>query len=160
MHIQFGGLEEQLFHHLPRVSLVDADENAQRERAVDVGLTDVENLSVVVGQNFHHRGREPRAVLTGDANEDLFFLLGDVVRHRDSFQSMFLLQRDHLYQREVDFHTIVAELETFWQSTVSRRMKSNLVRHVHEDGATNAQPTGKPNGIRHQLMRMMRLLEA
>ena len=65
-----------------------------------------------------------------------------------------------LYQREVDFHTIVAELETFWQSTAGRRMKSNLVRHVHEDGATNAQPTGKPNGIRHQLMRMMRLLEA
>ena len=28
VHIQFGGLEEQFFHHLPRVSLVNADENA------------------------------------------------------------------------------------------------------------------------------------
>ena len=32
VHAQFGGLEEQFFHHLSRVHLIHADEDAQRER--------------------------------------------------------------------------------------------------------------------------------
>ena len=61
--IEFRGLEEQFLHDLTRVGLVHADEDAQRERRVDIGLTNIEDLCIVLGENAHNRGRQSRTVL-------------------------------------------------------------------------------------------------
>ena len=40
---------------------------------MDVGLADIHNLCVVLRQDFHHRGRESRSVLSRDSYQYLFF---------------------------------------------------------------------------------------
>ena len=62
--IEFRGLEEQFLHDLTRIGLVHTDEDTQRERRVDIGLTDIENLCVVLGEDAHDRGRQSRTVLS------------------------------------------------------------------------------------------------
>ena len=63
-----GGLEKELLHHLTGGLLFDADENAQGEGAVDVRLADVQDLSVVLGEDGHDLGGKADTVCPGYAN--------------------------------------------------------------------------------------------
>ena len=49
-----GSLEQQLLHDLTRALLVGADEDAEVERRMDVGLTDIQHLRIVARENGHH----------------------------------------------------------------------------------------------------------
>ena len=53
VHTQLGGLEEQFLHHLSRVSLVNANQDAQRQGGMDVCLPYVENLGIMAGKDGH-----------------------------------------------------------------------------------------------------------
>ena len=46
------------------MALVHADQDAKRERRVDIGLTNIENLCVVLGKDAHDRGGKTWTVLT------------------------------------------------------------------------------------------------
>ena len=72
LHAQFRGLEQELLHDLAGVLLVHADEDAQRQGGMDVGLADVQDLGIVLGENLHESGGESDPVLAGNADENLF----------------------------------------------------------------------------------------
>ena len=72
LHAQFRGLEQEFFHHLSGMRFVDADQDAEGQGGMDVGLADVQDLGVVAGENFHEGGGESDPVLAGDADENLF----------------------------------------------------------------------------------------
>ena len=67
-HPQFRRFEKQFLHHLAGILLVYPNQNTQRQRAVDIGLADVQNLRIVTGQDAHDGGREPHLVLSGNPN--------------------------------------------------------------------------------------------
>ena len=75
---QLRALEEQLLHDVARLVGGGHEEDAQRERLVDVGLSDVENEGIVAGEDFGQGGGHARLVFAGDVYLDDFH----VVLHR------------------------------------------------------------------------------
>jgi len=53
-HAKFRGLEKEFLHNLPRRSLVYADEDSKGQRAMDIGLADVQDLGVITRQDIHY----------------------------------------------------------------------------------------------------------
>jgi len=41
VHSEFAGLKEQLFHHIARLFIVDTNEHSERQRTVNIGLSEI-----------------------------------------------------------------------------------------------------------------------
>ena len=54
VHTQLRSLEQQFLHDLSRGLVADAYQDAERQRRVDVGLSDIEYAGILAGQYFHH----------------------------------------------------------------------------------------------------------
>ena len=72
--IEFGGFEEHFFHHLSRSVGGGANENAEREGGVNIGLSNVQNVYTVFGHNGHEGSGESWTIFASDANQNQFFL--------------------------------------------------------------------------------------
>ncbi len=62
--------EKHLLHDLAGHRAVGLDQQPERQIMVDVGLTDVKDLSVILGENFRQSGSHARAVGTRNINHN------------------------------------------------------------------------------------------
>ena len=62
LHVEVACLEEKLLQNLAAARAVGLDEYAERECVVYVGLSDVKDLGVVVGEHFGEAGCDAAAV--------------------------------------------------------------------------------------------------
>ena len=80
-HSQLRCLEQQLLHDVARFVRRSPEQDAQRQRLVDVGLADVEDEGVVACEYFGERRGHARLVFAGYIYLDDF----DVVLHLVAF---------------------------------------------------------------------------
>ena len=66
------GLEQQVLHDEARLLGSGAEQDAERQRLVDVGLAYIQDERVVTGKDARKFGGQARLVLTGDV--DLYYL--------------------------------------------------------------------------------------
>ena len=72
---QLRSLEEQLLHDVARLVGGRAEQNSERQRAVDVGLADVEDECVVAGQYLRERRGHAGLVFARDVDLNDFDLM-------------------------------------------------------------------------------------
>ena len=69
---QLRRLEQHVLHQRTAVLLVHADKQSEGERLVDVGLSDVHDVGVVLGEYAHDACSESGPVFAGDSDENEF----------------------------------------------------------------------------------------
>ena len=74
IHSAFCRFEEHLFHHTARCLFVGVDQNAQRERRMNVGLADVEDVYLIFCHDGHEVCSQSRTIFTRDAYQYQFLL--------------------------------------------------------------------------------------
>ena len=86
-HPQLRGLEEQLLHDVARLVGRGQDQDAERQRLVDVGLSDVEDEGVVARENLRERRGHAGLVFARNVYLDDFDV---VLCHKDCFADYFV----------------------------------------------------------------------